>query len=146
MIETVNNDNFAEILPLIESYQAFYQVPDIDPEKNRRHFSRFLNDHSRGILFLFRHQQQAVGFATIYYTFSSSRAEEVGVLNDLFVLPEQRGHGIGRQLIEHAATVVKEKGLSRLQWLTANSNTTAQRFYEKAGAKKSDWFFYAKDL
>lgn len=146
MIEQVTTENFKSVLPLIRAYQEFYCVPDINDEKNKNHFSQFLVDNSRGILFLARVENKAIGFATIYYSFSSARAEEVGILNDLYVLPEYRNNGYGRKLINRAIEEVKNKGLKRVQWLTAKNNDTAQILYEKLGANKSEWCFYAKEI
>jgi GNAT superfamily N-acetyltransferase len=146
MIEIVSDENFDEVLPLIRAYQDFYRVSNIDEQKNRNHFGRFLRDHSRGVLLLLRFEQTPIGFATIYYTFSSARAEEVGVLNDLYVAPEYRGKGFGRQLIARASEEVKARGLTRIQWLTTRDNNTAQTLYDSTAASKSEWFFYAMDV
>lgn len=145
MIEKVTKENFECVLPLIKAYQEFYCVPDINEEKNKNHFGQFLDSNSRGVLFAVKENEKLVGFTTIYYGFSSSRAEEVGILNDLYVLPEYRNKGYGRQLINRAIEEVKNRGLKRIQWLTARNNENAQMLYEKLGAKKSEWFLYAKE-
>ncbi|MFN8610911.1 MAG: hypothetical protein U0931_25440 [Vulcanimicrobiota bacterium] len=74
-IETVQADNFEQVLPLIASYQEFYQrIPD--EVANRRHFSQFLSgQHPLGIQFLaFDAEGRALGFATLYFLPSSLSA------------------------------------------------------------------------
>jgi len=145
MIERVSSQNIDDVLPLIKAYQEFYQVANINEDKNRNHFSQFLGDNSRGMLHLIKAEGTVFGFSTLYFSFSSTRAEEVGILNDLYVLPEYRGKGYGKKLMAHAIEQVKSRGISRIQWLTAKDNEDAQKLYDSLGANKSEWYFYAKE-
>ncbi len=142
-IVKVDQDNFERVLPLIADYQRFYEVPVIDEAHNRSFFGQFVDANDRGVLHLLEYDDTPVGFSTIYYCFSSALAQRVAVLNDLYVAPGWRGNGLGRALIDHAATYVKAQGVERLQWLTAQNNVQAQRLYDNTSAKKSAWFFYA---
>ncbi len=146
MIEEVTKKNINELLPLITEYQKFYGMEFIDNEKNRLFFSQFLNNHENGVLHLYRANEKAIGFTTIYKGFSSTRAEVVGILNDLYVHPSYRGKGYGKELISHAFKVAKSMGFSRLQWLTSQDNIEAQKLYSITGADRSSWFFYAKEI
>lgn len=141
-IEAVDNHNLAEVLPLIGEYQAFYQVAHIDDARNQAFFSQFGQQHPQGCLFLYRDQGQVVGFATVYFSFSSTLVGKVGVLNDLYVRAGLRGRGIGRALIEHTWQYAQTQGAQRLQWVTAPTNHTAQRLYDGLPTRKSEWFFY----
>jgi len=145
MIEKVSSQNIDDVLSLIKAYQEFYQVANINEAKNRNNFSQFLDDNSRGVLHLIKAEGKAVGFSTLYFGFSSTRAEEVGILNDLYVLPEYRGKGYGKKLMAHAIEQVKSRDISRIQWLTAKDNEDAQQLYDSLGANKSEWYFYAKE-
>jgi len=144
MIEEVTHETLNEVLPLIGKYQEFYEVTVINDEKNKCFFSQFIGSDN-GVLHLYRSEGKAVGFTTIYNGFSSTRAETVAILNDLYVSQSYRGKGIGKELVDHAFNVAKERGYSRLQWLTAQDNVKAQELYNSLGANKSSWFFYAKD-
>lgn len=144
-IEIVDYRNFDEVLPLIAEYQGFYNVAEIDLNKNRKFFAQFLGDNDKGILHLARLGAAVAGFSTIYFGFSSARAEKVAILNDLYVKPEYRRKQLGKLLIENAVTCSKAKGISRLQWLTAKDNEVAQKLYDVVGAKPSDWRLYALD-
>jgi GNAT superfamily N-acetyltransferase len=144
MIEEVTHENIDEVLPLIRKYQEFYGSATINDDKNKIFFSQFI-DSDNGILYLYRCDGEAIGFSTIYNGFSSTRAETVAILNDLYVLPSYRGKGYGKEMVDHAVKVAKSKGYSRLQWLTAQDNDKAQKLYNEVGAIKGSWFFYTKE-
>ncbi len=144
MIEAVTNDNLKEILPLITEYQQFYGIENNDIKKNKSFFSQFTESNENGILHLYRENNKAVGFTTIYKGFSSTRAEAVAILNDLYVQPSSRGKGVAKALIDNALISAKKMGFSRLQWLTAEDNKKAQPLYDNLDASKSSWLFYAK--
>ncbi len=141
-IEVVNYENIDEVLPLIRQYQAFYHIKNISSSRNKTFFSQFIDDSSLGSQFLYREDQKVVAFATIYFTFASSITAKVGVLNDLYTLPQRRGCGIGKQLIEHCRAYVGKQGASRLQWLTAPDNDQAQRLYRSLDTHESTWNIY----
>jgi len=144
MIEEVTHENIDEVLPLIRMYQEYYAAPYVSDEKNKTFFSQFINSDN-GVLHLYRCDGEAIGFSTIHHCFSSTRAETVAVLSDLYVVLAHRGKGYGRKLVDHAVEVAKSKGYSRLQWLTAQDNDKAQKLYKKIGTVKGTWFFYTKE-
>ncbi len=63
-------------------------------------------------------------------------------MNDLFVIPEVRGEGVGRALIEASLEIARERGAALLEWQTAPDNHTAQRLYDSTGAGRSTWISY----
>lgn len=142
MIEVVSISNLDEVLPLIRKYQEFYKVSDISDSRNREFFSQFGESSPAGCLFFFRENGEPAGFATVYFSFASSITSKVGVLNDLYTLPEFRGKGVGRQLIEHCRQHAAKNGAARLQWVTALDNDCAQKLYESMDTGKSTWHFY----
>jgi len=144
-IEKIDHNNFDQVLPLICAYQRFYEVTDIDEARNREFFSQFVKSNERGVIHGVSMDDAMVGFSTIYFCYSSALAKSVAVLNDLFIIPEQRAKGFGKALIENAAAYAGSLGVERLQWLTAEKNTTAQGLYDSLAAKKSAWFFYAME-
>ena len=145
MIEKVTSENLEEVLPLIKEYQVFYGVKNINKNKNKLFFSQFTKNDGNGILHLYRLNEEVIGFATIYKGFSSTRAEVVAVLNDLYIQPAYRKKGYATELVNNALDTAKGMGLSRLQWLTAEDNVKAQQLYDNIGAHKSSWLFYAKE-
>lgn len=131
-----------EGLPLFAGYQRFYGVAEPDDERNRAFFSRFATPSEDGLLLGAWQDGALVGFACVYWTFSSVSAAEIALMNDLFVAEGVRGHGIGRALIEAATEAARSRGLHHLEWFTAPDNTTAQRLYDATGAERSTWIAY----
>jgi GNAT superfamily N-acetyltransferase len=86
---------------------------------------------------------QAIGFALFFHNFSTFLARPGIYLEDLFVVPEQRGRGIGRALLTHLAKLAVERGCGRLEWAVLNWNRDAIGFYESLGARpNSEWTVY----
>ena len=84
-----------------------------------------------------------IGFALFFHTFSTFLARPGIYLEDLFVLPDHRGRGVGRALLGHLAHLALERGCGRLEWAVLNWNEDAIRFYERLGARpNSEWTVY----
>ena len=83
---------------------------------------------------------EPVGFALFFHNYSTFLARPGMYLEDLFVLPAWRGHGYGRQLLAHLATLAVERGCGRLEWAVLDWNEPAIGFYKRLGAKPlHDW-------
>jgi GNAT superfamily N-acetyltransferase len=84
-----------------------------------------------------------VGFALFFHNFSTFLAQPGIYLEDLFVLPEARGKGVGRALLERLAQIAVERDCGRLEWAVLDWNRDAIGFYESLGARpNSDWTVY----
>ncbi len=84
-----------------------------------------------------------VGFALFFHNFSTFLGRPGLYLEDLFVLPEGRGKGVGRKLLERLAQVAVERDCGRLEWAVLDWNKDAIRFYERLGARPNeDWTIY----
>src|SRR5215213_9161414 len=142
MIAPVSVDDFEELLPLIAAYQRFYEVEDPDTDRNREFFRRFLEPSDEGLLLGARGDDGFLGYACLYWHFSSTKAAETVLMNDLYVDPAARGRGVGRALIEASADVARGRGAAHLEWSTAPDNLTAQRVYDATGAERSEWVEY----
>lgn len=145
-IAPVSADRYEELLPLIAAYQRFYEADDIDEDRNRSFFRRFLDPSDVGLLLGARAGGRFLGYACLYWHFSSTRAVETVLMNDLYVDAETRGRGVGRALIEASAGVARARGAAGLQWATAPDNHTAQRLYDATGAERSEWVEYELGL
>lgn len=145
-VEPIADSEYEALLPMIAAYQGFYGAGDIRTERNREFFRRFLAPSEVGMLIGAWRGDELVGYACLYWHFSSTRAVETVLMNDLFVDPTKRGQGIGRVLIEASAAVARERGADHLEWSTAPDNTTAQRLYDRTGAERSTWLEYELGL
>jgi GNAT superfamily N-acetyltransferase len=84
-----------------------------------------------------------IGFALFFYNFSTFLALPGIYLEDLFVVAEHRGHGVGRALFKELARIAVERGCGRLEWSVLDWNRDAIGFYERLGAKpSSEWTVY----
>jgi len=81
---------------------------------------------------------RAAGFALYFFNYSTWKGRPGLYLEDLFVLPELRGLGIGKALLERVAAVAVEKECPRLQWEVLDWNTPAIDFYRAMGAEFLD--------
>ncbi|SON56419.1 Acetyltransferase (GNAT) family protein [Hartmannibacter diazotrophicus] len=80
-------------------------------------------------------QGEAAGFALWFYNYSTFLGRHGIYLEDLYVSPSMRGHGIGKGLLVHLARRCVEEGLGRLDWQVLDWNAPSIDFYESQGAK-----------
>lgn len=84
-----------------------------------------------------------VGFALFFHNFSTFLGRAGLYLEDLFVLPEYRGLGCGRYLLQRLAQIAVERGCGRLEWWCLDWNKPSIDFYESLGAEPmKDWTVY----
>jgi ribosomal protein S18 acetylase RimI-like enzyme len=88
---------------------------------------------------------RAVGFATVYWSWSTLAAARRAVMNDLFVEPGARGTGVAEALVEECRVRSGRRGAAVMTWQTAKSNLRAQRVYERIGARREEWVDYSLD-
>ena len=90
-----------------------------------------------------RVERDAVGFALWYQNYSTFLAKPGLYLEDLFVLPDWRGRGVGAALLGHLARIALERDYGRMEWSVLNWNEPAIGFYRRIGAKPMDeWTVY----
>ena len=86
---------------------------------------------------------QVVGFALFFHNYSTFRGAPGIYLEDLFVLPEFRGHGHGKALLVELAKLAVARGCARVEWSVLNWNKPAIEFYKSLGATVMDeWTVY----
>jgi GNAT superfamily N-acetyltransferase len=86
---------------------------------------------------------RAVAFATTYWSWSTTSAGRIGVMNDLFVAEGARGHGLAEALIDACRTECTQRGARKLTWQTAPDNLRAQAVYQRVGATAEHWVYYS---
>ena len=80
------------------------------------------------------YKNETVGFALFFHNYSTFLTKPGIYLEDLFVLPEYRGRGIGKKLITHFAQLAVERNCGRLEWSVLDWNSPAIAFYKDIGA------------
>jgi GNAT superfamily N-acetyltransferase len=85
----------------------------------------------------------AQGFALFLHNFSTWRGRPGLYLEDLFVRPTARGHGLGKALLIELAKIAKARNCARMEWAVLDWNTPAIEFYKSLGAKAmNEWTVY----
>jgi GNAT superfamily N-acetyltransferase len=148
VITTVTEADLPELLLLMRGYCDFYEVDPSDDTLLA--MSRMLIDDPdlEGTQLLARDDDgRAVGFATIFWTWSTLSASRLGVMNDLFVVADARGGGHADALIAACVERCRERGATELAWQTAKTNLRARALYERVGATRDErWLDYSLDV
>jgi ribosomal protein S18 acetylase RimI-like enzyme len=133
-------ENVDVLAPLFDAYRSFYDQPS-DLEGARTFLMERLG-RGQSVVFMAvgADGESPVGFVQLYPLFSSVRMAPVWVLNDLFVLPEHRRTGAGRDLLEAAMAMGRSTGAVALQLETERENHAAQALYEVSGWKRDEEF------
>lgn len=127
----------AKFIRDLARYEKLEHQVDCDEERLRRHLC---GEPPACSALLARVDGEPVGFALFFPTYSTFRTEACLWLEDLFVVPEQRGNGVGLALLRAVAKVAVERGCPRLDWAVLDWNTDAIGFYERHGARVlADW-------
>ncbi|MGZ4164903.1 MAG: N-acetyltransferase family protein [Tumebacillaceae bacterium] len=132
-----------EVIRLMKGYLDFYKVEHPADSKLHDLLDTLEAAPERGLQFIAEVDGTAVGFATLYSTFSTLRAQKAMVMNDLFVDPSQRSTGVGHALFQACKAYVQENGYAFMSWETAHDNETAQRFYDREGGQRGNWVSYS---
>jgi GNAT superfamily N-acetyltransferase len=145
VIAIVTEDDLPDLLPLMRGYCDFYEVAPADDALLA--MSRVLIDdpERQGVQLIARDDGgRAVGFATIFWTWSTLSADRLAVMNDLFVSEDARGGGVADALIAACTDRCRERGVPELAWQTAKTNLRAQAVYERVGATRDErWLDYS---
>jgi GNAT superfamily N-acetyltransferase len=133
------------LLPLVRAYCDFYHSAPSDDALLSMMRALIADPTHEGTQFLASDAGRDVGFATLYWSWETTISSRVGVMNDLFVVPESRGRGVSSALINACAQRCREHGAARMIWQTAPGNVRAQAVYDHAGATRETWVDYWLD-
>ena len=87
-----------------------------------------------------KQQKHTAGFALFFHNFSTFLCKRGLYLEDLYVKPQWRSHGVGKALLSHLASVAIERQCGRFEWCVLDWNEPAINFYKSQGAKvMEDW-------
>ncbi len=141
-IERVTEADLAELLPLMRAYCDFYEVAPSDEALLSLSRALIADHEHEGVQLLARNEGRAVGFATIFWSWATTSADRIGVMNDLYVAPEARGTGVAEALIDACGAECAVRGAGKLTWQTAPENAAAIKLYERVSATREQWVDY----
>jgi len=142
-ISRVTQGDLDELLPLMRAYCAFYEVDPPDDALLSLSRALLADPVREGVQLIARHDGEAVGFATIYWSWATTIAARIGVMNDLYVAPTARGSGAADELILGCLEECRQHGAAELTWQTAKDNERAQRVYDRIGGTRAEWVDYS---
>lgn len=143
-VRPVADGDFFAWLDLYEKYAAFYDTQLTDQKALLLWSWLTAPDHEEDGLVAVD-DGRIVGLAHIREFARPLEGDRGLFLDDLFVLDEERGKGVGRTLIEAVRDRAAERGLGVVQWITARDNDTAQQVYDSV-ANRTSWVTYEIDL
>lgn len=139
----VTTADLPDLLPLVRGYCDFYEVAPTDDALLTVSRALIADPEREGIQLIARRDDgDAVGFATVYWSWDTLIAARAGIMHDLFVIPPARGTGIADLLIKACVEECRRHGAAKLGWQTASDNGRAQRVYERVGATRDEWVDY----
>jgi len=147
-IRAITPDDYREWKPLWDGYNAFYgrhgttALPD---DITQATWSRFFDRDEPVYANVALCDGQLCGLVHYLFHRSTTALNPVCYLQDLYVDATLRGRGIARQLIESVYMTAKQNDLTRVYWLTHESNHTAMQLYDKV-ADKPGFIVYRKQL
>jgi len=131
-----------QVTPLFDAYRRFYRQPSDEARARAFLQARLDNQDSLILMALDEASSRGVGFTQLYPAFSSVRTQPIWILNDLFVVPEARGRGVGRQLMDAARRAAEQAGVAALTLATEKNNATAKALYASLGYTLDGAFDY----
>jgi GNAT superfamily N-acetyltransferase len=109
-----------------------------DREKQMRALRMIISAPERGNMFVATEEDRVVGMVSLLITISTAKGGTACWLEDMVILPEHRGTGIGTKLLTHAVAYAKSQGFTRITLLTDRTSDKSIHFYERHGFQRSD--------
>lgn len=135
-------DDVPAILDLIRQLAIFEKAADQVVATEELLRESLFENHAAEVLIVEK-DGRSVGFAVFFTSFSTWLGRAGIFLEDLFVLPDERGKGYGKGLLTRLAQIAVERGCGRLEWNCLNWNQPSIDFYLSLGAEKMDcWTTY----
>ena len=137
-IERATERDVPLILRLIKALAEYERMsPDVTATEQGLRDTLFGAHPAAEVIIAYAGETPA-GFALFFHNYSTFLGKPGLYLEDLFVVPEYRGHGYGRALLQHLAALAAERGCGRFEWTVLDWNEPAIGFYKKLGATPMD--------
>ena len=123
---------FVSLIRELAKYERLASHIHLDAEHLRRHgFGRRRYFDS----LVCTRAGRVIGYAVYYFAYSTFSCGPVLFVEDIYVLPEERGRGAGKALMIELARIAVHEGCNQMEWLVLDWNTPSIRFYERLGAR-----------
>jgi GNAT superfamily N-acetyltransferase len=142
-IRPATEDDGDTFLNLVDQLADYEKLDRPSPEARGRLVADAFGPRQRISVFLGELDGVAVSYAIVLETYSSFLALPTLYLEDLFVAPDARRHGIGGAFFRFLAGEAVRRGCGRMEWVVLDWNELAIGFYDKLGARRmTEWYTY----
>jgi GNAT superfamily N-acetyltransferase len=141
-ITQINQQNFDDFSGLIDKLAEYERLSPPSPEAKARLRQDCLAANPKFQAFIGKIDGKPVGYIIYFFTYSSFLALPTLFLEDIFVLEQFRGKGVGKALFGFIKEAAKREGCGRIEFTVLKWNTPAQAFYKANGAEQLEWFLY----
>jgi GNAT superfamily N-acetyltransferase len=142
-IRPATPDDADTFLGLVDQLADYEKLDRPSPEARGRLVADAFGPRQRISVFLGELDGAAVSYAIVLETYSSFLALPTLYLEDLFVVPDARRHGIGGAFFRFLAGEAVHRGCGRMEWVVLDWNELAIGFYDKLGARRmTEWYTY----
>jgi len=146
-IAPVTAADLDDLLALMQAYCDFYSTQPSGESLLALARALLADPAHEGIQLLARDRSgEAVAFASVFWSWDTTEASRIGIMNDLYVAPPARGRGLAERLIDACLRLCAERGASRLEWETAPENARAQAVYDRVGGVREPWLVYVIEV
>jgi diamine N-acetyltransferase len=136
-------DDIEALIPMMIDFYAHEGLP-FDESIARRALAGVIGDGTLGRVFLILSENKVVGYAVLTFGYSLEFHGRDAFVDELYLLDEYRGQGIGKRALEFLTEVCAENGVSALHLEVERSNASAQAVYRKFGFKDHDRYLMTK--
>lgn len=133
------------LLPEVRSFWAFEKLP-FDRVDVRAALSTLLENPALGCVFVAEHVGEIVGYTVLTFGYSLEHGGHDGLVDELYVRESLRGRGLGTRLLEQAAEVCRQRGITRLHLEVDHTNPRAAKLYARLGFAANDRALITKKL
>ena len=142
-IRKATRDDADTLFTLLDALADYEKLARQTPEARKRFVRDGFGPNPRLEVFIGELSDRPVAYAMIFETYSSFAARPTLYLEDLFVLEEARGSGVGSALFDHCRAEAARRGCARMEWVVLDWNRPAIDFYHKRGARHlKEWYTY----
>jgi GNAT superfamily N-acetyltransferase len=143
VIRPATPDDVAVVFDLIGQLAEYERLSHMVVGNETMLRDALFGEHPAGEVVLGIEDDRPVGFALYYTTFSTFLCRAGIHLEDLFLIPEKRGHGYGKALLKHVADIAAQRGCGRLEWTVLDWNEPSIAFYDSiGGVSMKEWILY----
>jgi GNAT superfamily N-acetyltransferase len=144
MIKQATISELDILTELFEAYRDFYKK-NADYNTAKAFLKERIEKNESVIYLIYNENKKAVGFTQLYPLFSSTRVKKIWLLNDLYVVPTERGKGFSKALIERAKQLAQETNACEIMLETAKTNDIGNQLYPSVGFELGtdfNWYHY----